>query len=45
MPLDAPLMAVSIMRAAKRFDELLHSDQRPVLEQSIKDIAAGVPLL
>jgi hypothetical protein len=33
-----------VLRAAKRFDELLHSDQRPILEQSIRDIAAGAPL-
>lgn len=31
-----------VLRAAKHFDELLHSDQRSVVEQSIKDIAAGV---
>lgn len=31
-----------VLRAAKRFNELLHSDQRPVLEQSIKDIATGI---
>lgn len=34
-----------VLRAANRFDELLHSNQRPVLEQSIRDIAAGATLL
>ncbi|SER21180.1 hypothetical protein SAMN03159444_03515 [Pseudomonas sp. NFACC02] len=34
-----------VLRAANRFNELLNSDQRPVVEQSIKDIAAGAPLL
>jgi hypothetical protein len=35
---------IFIQSAAKRFDELPRSDQRSVLEQSIRDIAAGAPL-
>jgi hypothetical protein len=31
-----------VLRAAARFDELLNSSERDTLEQSIKDIAAGV---
>lgn len=30
-----------VLKAAARFDEMLHNLNRPVLEQSIKDIAAG----
>ncbi|HEY0287513.1 MAG TPA: hypothetical protein VGC62_10955 [Pseudomonas sp.] len=30
-----------VLRAAKRFDEMLHDNNRPLLEQSIRDIAAG----
>ncbi len=30
-----------VLRAAKQFDDLLHSDQRKLLEHSIRDIALG----
>jgi hypothetical protein len=30
-----------VLRAAKQFDELLHSDKRGQLEQSIQEIARG----
>jgi hypothetical protein len=30
-----------VLRAAARFDEMLHDNNRSALEQSIKDIAAG----
>jgi hypothetical protein len=30
-----------VLRAAARFDEMLHDDNRSALEQSINEIAAG----
>ena len=30
-----------VLRAAERFDEMLRDENRPLLEQSIKDIAEG----
>jgi hypothetical protein len=38
---DVEQRMVFVLRAAARFDEMLHDNNRSALEQSIKDIAAG----
>ncbi|EJM72233.1 hypothetical protein [Pseudomonas sp. GM55] len=38
---DIKQRMVFVLRAAKQFDDLLHSDKREQIEQSIRDIALG----